>query len=163
MATLVTLKASLGDTGPAQSFIAANGAASDSRDTVLLYSDLPYLRAILALKDHKPAEAIQLLEPARPYQLRNFAVPYLRAQAETEAGLLDAAVDDYRLILGNQGVDPLAPEYSLSHLRLARVLAQQKKTDEARKEYRAFLDAWKDADSGFPLFEDAKRELAQLH
>jgi hypothetical protein len=163
MATLVALKAGLGDIGPAQRFLATTGAASDTKDTILLDCDLPYLRAILALKEHKPDEAIQQLEVARPYQLRNFSIPYLRAEAETDAGLLDGAAQDYRLILDNQGVDPLAPEYSLSHLRLARVLVQQKKADEARKQYRAFLDAWKNADPGLPLFDDAKRELAQLH
>ena len=111
---------------------------------------------------HKPADAVNLLEPAHAYQLRDYAIPYLRAEAETEAGFMDAAAEDYRLILDNPGVDPISPEYSLSHFRLARVLARQKKTDEARTEYRAFLDAWKDADAGLPLFEDAKRELAQL-
>jgi DNA-binding winged helix-turn-helix (wHTH) protein/tetratricopeptide (TPR) repeat protein len=163
MATLVTFKANLGDIGPAQRFLATTGAASDTKDTTLLYSDLPYLRATLALKAHKPADAVNLLEPARAYQLRDYEIPYLRAEAEAEAGLLDAAVEDYRLILDNPGVDPISPEYSLSHLRLARVLARQKKTDESRTEYRAFLDAWKNADSGLPPFEDARRELAQLH
>jgi tetratricopeptide (TPR) repeat protein len=150
MATLVTFKASLGDLGPAQRFLATTGAASDTKDTALLYSDLPYLRATLALKANKPADAVNLLEPARAYQLRDYAIPYLRAEAEAEAGLFDAAVEDYRLILDN-------------HFRLARVLVRQKKTDEARAEYRAFLDAWKNADPGLTLFEDAKREVAQLH
>jgi tetratricopeptide (TPR) repeat protein len=163
MATLVTFKASLGDLGPAQRFLATTGAASDTKDTALLYSDLPYLRATLALKANKPADAVNLLEPARAYQLRDYAIPYLRAEAEAEAGLFDAAVEDYRLILDNPGVDPISPEYPLSHFRLARVLVRQKKTDEARAEYRAFLDAWKNADPGLTLFEDAKREVAQLH
>ena len=163
LATLVTLKASLGDPGPGQRFLATTGAASDTKDTVLLYCDLPTLRATLALKAHKPADALNLLEPAHAYQLRDYAIPYLRAEAETEAGMLDAAAEDYRLILDNPGVDPISPEYSLSHLRLARVLVRQKRAGDARTEYRAFLDAWKYADPGLPLFEDAKRELAQLH
>jgi len=59
-------------------------------------------------------------------------------------------------------VDPISPVYPLAHLRLARVLVLEKKTGEARKEYRAFLDAWKDADPDMPFLADAKRELAQL-
>jgi DNA-binding winged helix-turn-helix (wHTH) protein/tetratricopeptide (TPR) repeat protein len=154
-------KAQTGDLAPAQRFASAVGAGDD-RNTVHIFCELPFIRGLLAIKAHKPEEAVHLLEPARPYQLRDFAVPYLRAQAETEAGLLDAAADDYRLILANQGVDPISPEYSLSHLQLARVLALQKKTDQARIEYKAFLEAWKDADPDLKLLQDAKRELAKL-
>jgi predicted negative regulator of RcsB-dependent stress response len=103
-----------------------------------------------------------MLEAARPYQMDCFDVPYLRAQAETEAGKLDAAVADYRLILANQGVDPISPLYSLAHLRLARVLAQQKKKEEARQQYLALFDAWKNADSDLPVLKAARSEIAKL-
>jgi predicted negative regulator of RcsB-dependent stress response len=86
----------------------------------------------------------------------------LRARAETEAGLLDAAAQDYRLILGNQGVDPISPLYSLSHLRLARVLTLRKEFDLARAEYEAFFTAWKNADADLPLLIRARREFAAL-
>jgi eukaryotic-like serine/threonine-protein kinase len=157
------LKAGVGDIAAAQHFVAAEGNDSDSRDTVLHHCELPLIRALLALNAHKPADAVQLLEPARPYQLRDFTVPYLRARAETEAGMLDAAAADYRLILDNQGVDPISPLYSLSHLRLARVLVLKKDTDEARKQYQAFFEAWKDADRDMKLLSEGKREFAELH
>ena len=159
---LALLKAQTGDISPAQHLLSTAGNGNDQKNTVLLFCDLPSLRATLDLKAHKAADAVQLLEPARPYQLRDFWIPYLRAQAETEAGMLDAAAADYRLILNNQGVDPLSPIYSLSHLRLARVLALQKKSDEARSEYTAFFEAWKDADPELKILADAKREYAQL-
>jgi DNA-binding winged helix-turn-helix (wHTH) protein/tetratricopeptide (TPR) repeat protein len=158
---LVFLQAATGDVAPAQRFVAAKNPLTE-KNTVHVFFDLPLVRAQLALQAHKPAEAIQLLEPARPYQLRDFYVPTLRAQAETEAGKLDAAAEDYRLILANQGVDPISPLYPLAHLGLARVLAQQRKTDEARQQYRAFLDAWKDADANLPLLRAAKSEFAKL-
>jgi hypothetical protein len=41
--------------------------------------------------------------------------------------------------------------YSLSHLRLARVLVLQNKPDPARDEYHAFFAAWKSADADLPL------------
>jgi len=156
------LRAEAGDTRPAEHFVGTVGDGTNARNTILACCQLPILRALLALKAHKAAEAVELLEAARPYELRDFAVPYLRARAETEAGKLDAAAQDYRLILGNRGVDPIAPVYSLSHLELARVLALEKKTDEARSEYRAFLEAWKDADPEVKIAADARRELAQL-
>jgi predicted negative regulator of RcsB-dependent stress response len=158
---LAVLQAAMGDLAPARRF-AANEESKDLKNTEIQFVNLPLLRARLVLADHRPADAIQLLEPARPYQLRDFNVPDLRAQTETEAGRLDAAAEDNRLILANQGVDPISPLYSLAHLRLARVLVLQKKTDEARQQYRAFLDAWKNADSDLPLLRAARSEFAKL-
>jgi predicted negative regulator of RcsB-dependent stress response len=116
----------------------------------------------VALKAREPEEAVRLLETARVYQLRAFLVLYTRAQAEAEAGMLDAAARDYRVILDNQGIDPISPLYSLSHLRLARVLRSQGKLDQAHAEYAAFFDAWREADADLPLLIQAKREYAAL-
>jgi DNA-binding winged helix-turn-helix (wHTH) protein/tetratricopeptide (TPR) repeat protein len=159
--TVTRLRAETGDLAPARRLLTAANPVTDM-DTIHVYFTLPVLRATLALIAHQPAEAVRLIEPARPYQLRNFQVPYLRARAETEAGLLDAAARDYRLILNNQGVDPIAPVYSLAHLRLARVLVLQKKPEQAGQEYNAFLAAWKNADTDLPLLIQAKRESAGL-
>lgn len=120
------------------------------------------MRAALALAAHQPTQAVQWLEPARPYQLRDFLVPSLRARAEIEAGMLEAAARDYRLILDNQGVDPISPLYPLAHLRLARVLARQQKPSPARDEYKALFEAWKDADADLPLLIQARREYEAL-
>ena len=116
----------------------------------------------MLLRENKPANALATLEPARTYQWLDYQIPTLRAQAEAEAGMLDAAEADYRQILGNQGIDPISPSYALAHLRLARVLAQEKKTAEARQQYRALLDAWKNADANLPILLAAKSELSKL-
>jgi hypothetical protein len=94
--------------------------------------------------------------------MRDIGVPYQRARAEVEAGMPDKAAEDYRLILDNPGIDPIWPEHTLSHLRLARVLASQNKGREARVEYEAFLSAWRNADADVPLFVQAKEEYARL-
>jgi tetratricopeptide (TPR) repeat protein len=159
--TLDFFKAELGDPVPAQRLVARIDSSS-TRNTLSLYFDRPMLRALLALKAHKPAEAVAEMEPARKYQMRDYGVPYQRARMEAEAGMLDQAAEDYRLILAHQGIDPIWTDYALSHLRLARVLARQKKVDEARREYRGLLDTWKDADSDLPLLRAAKSELARL-
>jgi eukaryotic-like serine/threonine-protein kinase len=155
------LKGMIGEAAFAEHFAAA-AASGDSGNTVITGIYVPLVRALLAVKSHKPDDAVRLLEPARVYQMRDFTIPYFRAQAESEAGLLDPAIADYRLILANQGVDPISPEYPLSHLGLARVLARQNKIEMARDEYRAFLDAWKDADSNLPQLQAAKQEFASL-
>jgi DNA-binding winged helix-turn-helix (wHTH) protein/tetratricopeptide (TPR) repeat protein len=153
------LKAETGDLAPAEDLVATTNSVTE-RNTLHVYCTLPMVRAALALIAHKPAEAVKLLEPARPYQLRDFRVPSLRARAEAEAGMLEAAARDYRLILDNQGVDPIAPVHPLAHLRLARVLVLQKKFDQARDEYNAFFAAWKNADTDLPLWIQARREYA---
>jgi hypothetical protein len=94
--------------------------ASHAPVTTHIYCGLPEVRAALALIAHKPAEAVRLLQPVRPYQLRNFRIPYLRARAETEARMLDAATGDYRLILDNQVVDlKTRSRYRSSPMRLS--------------------------------------------
>lgn len=158
---LAYLKAMTGDLAFAQHFV-ATADTGDKRSTVIVGIYVPLVRSMLALKAHKPEEAVRLLEPARVYQLRDFTVPYLRAQAESEAGSLEAAAADFQLILDNQGVDPIAPEHSLAHLGLARVLVRQQKTEMALKEYRAFFSAWKDGDADLPLLQEAKREFIGL-
>jgi hypothetical protein len=158
---LAIVQAQAGDPAAARRIAAAANPIAD-KDTIRVYCSLPRLRALLALMDHHPAEAARLLEPARPYQLRDFRVLYLRAEAETEAGLPEAAAADYRLILANQGVDPISPEYPLSHLGLARVLAMQKQPGPARQEYEALFAAWKNADADLPPLVAARREYAAL-
>ncbi len=151
----------LGDPGPAKRLI-EQYSRSSTRSTLHLYFDLPQLRAQLDMAAHKPSAALADLEPARKYQLRDYGVPWQFANAEEAAGLLDQAAADYRLILAHPGIEPTWPAYTLSHLYLARVLAQQKKTAEARAQYEAFLERWKDADPGLPLAEQARHEYAAL-
>jgi tetratricopeptide (TPR) repeat protein len=159
--TVAFFKAELGDMAPAQRLVAKIGS-SGTKSTLSLYFDLPMLRALLALKAHKPAEAVKEISPARKYQMRDYGVPYQRARMEAAAGMLDAAAADYRLILANPGIGPIWPDYTLSHLRLARVLALEKKTIEARQQYRELFDAWKNADPGLPLLQAARSEYANL-
>jgi len=158
---VVYYRAMTGDPAPAQKFVSA-AKSSAERDTVKVFVDMPLVQALLALQSHRPLDAVRLLDPAAPYQWRDYRVPYLRAQAEAEAGMTDAAIADYRMILQHRGVDPIAPVYSLAHLRLARLLAQQKQADAARVEYSAFLAAWKGADSDLPYLTQARQELAQF-
>jgi DNA-binding winged helix-turn-helix (wHTH) protein/tetratricopeptide (TPR) repeat protein len=154
------LRASNGDTASAKQFLALGSVSP--RDTIATSVNLPILRAVVALKDHQPVAAIEALEPARPYQLRDYSVLYWRARAETEAGMLEPAATDYRLILDNPGVNPTSPEYSLAHLSLARVLILQNKIEPARDEYRKLFHAWEHADQHFSLLQEANREFEKL-
>jgi DNA-binding winged helix-turn-helix (wHTH) protein/tetratricopeptide (TPR) repeat protein len=150
-----------GDVRPAQRFLESRNA-EDQHNTIRVFHDVPLIQAELALRNHKPQDAIVVLEPARRYELRDFSVPWMRARAESDAGLLAAAAQDYRLILANQGVDPLAPVYYIAHLKLAEVLARQNEIAQARAEYQAFFAAWKNADPNLTMLQQATREYAAL-
>ena len=159
--TIAYFHEELGDTVAARRLI-TEYSQSNTRSTLHLYFDLPELRALLDLEAHNPNAAVADLEPARKYQLRDYGVPWQFARAEAAAGLLDQAAADYRLILAHPGIEPTWPAYTLTHLYLARVLARQKKTAEARAEYEAFLDRWKDADPDLLLAQQARHEYASL-
>jgi len=103
---------------------------SGTRNSLNLYFDLPQMRALLDIKAHQSAKAVEDMEPARKYQMRDIGVLYERARAEAEAGMFDAAAADYRLILANPGLDPIWTDNTLSHFRLAHVLALKNDTVE---------------------------------
>jgi eukaryotic-like serine/threonine-protein kinase len=159
--TTAEFKAELGDISAAQREI-ARMEGDQNTNTMTIYFDLPMLRAMVDLKTNRPAEAVKDLEPSQKYQMRDYGVPFMRARAEAESGMFDEAAADYRLILANPGLDPIWPGHSLAHLYLARVLARQKKLDDARAEYRTLLAIWKNADPQVPLLIQAKQELAKL-
>ena len=154
------LRASFGETSAGKQFLGSRSV--NPHDTVETFVNIPILRAVIALNEHKPADAVQLLDPARPYQLRDYSVPYWRARAETAAGMFEAAAADYQLILDNPGVNPISPQRPLAHLNLARVLVIQNKIMPAREEYKKFFDAWKYADRDITLLQEAKREFNKL-
>jgi DNA-binding winged helix-turn-helix (wHTH) protein/tetratricopeptide (TPR) repeat protein len=158
------LKAELGDMGPARKFIAEVNSSGET-NTIHRYRDLPMLRALQSLDAHQPAQAVEEMEPARPYQMVDFEILSLRGRAEAEAGMLNRAADDYRLILANRGIAPISPLFAVAHLRLARVLVKARQTAAALAEYQAFLNAWKDGDPQEPLLVQAKKEnaLLQIH
>jgi DNA-binding winged helix-turn-helix (wHTH) protein/thioredoxin-like negative regulator of GroEL len=159
--TMTFFQAELGDPAPAQRLI-AKIENSDTKSTLGLYFDRPMLRALLALEANRPGEAVAEIEPARKFQMRDYGVPYQRARMETDAGMFDAAAADYRLILDNPGLDPIWPDLTLSHLRLARVLALKHDSSGSRSEYEKLFAAWKDADKDLLLLEQARSEYARL-
>jgi eukaryotic-like serine/threonine-protein kinase len=154
------LRAELGDTTAAQLFLSAHGTPSP--DTLLTYVDVPRIRAVLALQRGKPVDAIAALELARPYELRDYNILSLRAEAYLKAEQPAMAINEYRNILANPGIDPTSILYPLATLGLARSYALLGNTSASRNQYEAFLSAWKDADRDLPVLKEANAELARL-
>jgi eukaryotic-like serine/threonine-protein kinase len=154
------LRAELGDSSAAQAFVVAHN--SPSPDTLLTYVDLPRIRAVLALEHGKPQDAIAALELARPYEMRDYNIPSLRGEAFFKAGRPDKAIDEYKKILGNRGIDPSSVLYPLAYLGMARSYAALGNKEASRGQYEAFLKAWKNADRDLPILKDTNTELAKL-
>ena len=81
---------------------------------------------------------------------------YLRARQGHEAE------GEFRKILDHRGVSPLAPEYGLARLGLARTYSVQGDQAKARTAYQDFLALWKDADPDVPIRKEAKAEYGKL-
>jgi len=154
------LRAELGDPSAAQAFLAAHN--NPSPDTLLTYVDLPRIRAVLALEHGKPLDAIAALELARPYEMRDYNILSLRAQAFFRAGQTGKAIDEYKKILANRGIDPTSVLYPLAYLGMARSYAALGNASASRSQYEAFLSAWKNADRDLPVLKAANTEFAKL-
>jgi hypothetical protein len=90
-------------------------------------------------------------------------VAYLRGQAFLAARKPAEAEVEFRRLIDNPGIDdPLTPLHALAHLNLARALAQERKTEDARAEYGRFLEMWKTADADLPPLKQARTEMALL-
>jgi len=131
-------------------------------DTLLNNFYAPQVRAALALRAGKPADAIAALRVAIPYELKEPDVLYLRGTAYLAAADGAGAAAEFQKLLDNPGLSPVSPLNNLSHLGLARALAAQKNFPAAKHEYETFFGLWKDADSTVPILRDAKTEYSKL-
>lgn len=131
---------------------AGRGARLHDRNTL-------FLRGSLALKKNNADEAIanfrETLRLAPPtWNLLTFED--CLANAYLEIGFLDVAIAEYERILR------LNPNYPLVHFHLAQAFEKKGLTDEARNNYRRFLEVWNEADADIPEIISAKNFLARF-
>ena len=156
----------------------AQAVADDLRtrfpeDTVVTFSYLPVIRALLALNHREPSKAIELLEVAAPYELGEFGdfsvgfsgslYPiYVRGVAYLAARKGGEAVREFQKILDHRGIVVSDPIGALAHVQLGRALALSGDQHKAKAAYQDFLTLWKDADPDIPILRQAKAEYATL-
>jgi tetratricopeptide (TPR) repeat protein len=118
------------------------------------------VKALAALAENKPADAVALLEPVS-FDVSHTDVVNLWTIAKMMAGDLPAAAKGLTFLVSNAGggLNSTAP---YAHAMLARVQAQMGQSDEARKSYQKLFEIWKDADPDLPLLVQAKAEYAKL-
>jgi len=134
---------------------------------------LPTLRALFALSQKAPQDAIERLQTAVPYDL---AMPgtaffakfgglytvYVRGQAYLMAGHGQEAAAEFQRVLDHRGIVLADPIGALARLQLGRALVLSGEKDRARSAYQEFLTVWKDADADIPVLQQARAEYAKL-
>jgi tetratricopeptide (TPR) repeat protein len=122
----------------------------------------PQILASIAMVDHKPQDAAAILETARPIEMRELVIPWLRGTAYLAAGEPDRAEKDFREVIAHPEADPTSTDIALSWLGLARALTAQDKRPAAIDAYRHFLALWAHADPDALYLKRAKQEFAKL-
>ena len=143
-------------------------------DTFVNFTYEPVLRALAALGRGKPAESVQRLEIARPYELAvnglNFPYlilgglhsAYVRGQAFMAVRRNAEAGAEFQKVLNHRGLVGLDTIGALAHLQLGRVFVLSGDKIRAKAAYEAFLAVWREADPDVPILKSAKAEYARL-
>jgi len=142
-------------------------------DTSVRFSYLPTLRARLALNHGNAAKAIELLEPAVPYEMGTPRVSatmgigalypiYVRGEAWLAARQDAKAAAEFQRILDHRGIVLSDPIGALAHWQLGRAFTLSGDKIKAKTAYQDFLTLWKEADPDIPILKQAKAEYARL-
>jgi tetratricopeptide (TPR) repeat protein len=143
-------------------------------DTFVKFTYAPVLRALAALGRGKPAESLERLQIALPYELAanglNFShfylgglhSAYVRGEALLAAHRYAEAAAEFQKILDHRGIVGADPIGALAHLQLGRAFVLSGDTIKAKAAYQDFLTLWKDADPDIPVLRQAKAEYITL-
>ncbi|MGI9075685.1 MAG: protein kinase domain-containing protein [Bryobacteraceae bacterium] len=142
-------------------------------DTSVRFTYLPTLRAKFALNHRAPAQAIELLQTAVPYELAMPGIAffgffgglypvYVRGEAYLAAHQGAEAATEFQKILDHRGIVFSDPIGALAHLQLGRAFALSGNKTKAKTAYQDFLTLWKAADPDIPVLTQAKAEYATL-
>lgn len=138
-------------------------------DTSVRFNYVPAIRGLLAVKRGATSQAIEVLQPAAPYELGQHRSAihgdfgalypiYVRGKAYLAARDGKAAATEFRKILDHRGVVVSDPVGALARLELGRAYRMAGENAKAKAAYQDFLALWKNADEDMPLLMKAKRE-----
>ena len=128
----------------------------------------PGVLASTELVRNNPRRAIELLEPARRYELGTYGFlwpAYLRGLAYLQQQDGTAASREWQKLLDHKGFvirNNVAPPLSLAQLGHARALALIGDTAKARQVYEELFALWKDADAELAALLMARQEYERL-
>jgi tetratricopeptide (TPR) repeat protein len=143
-------------------------------DTFVKFTYVPVLRAKAALGRGKPADSVEQLQIALPYEMAvndlnhdNFYLgglhsAYVRGEAFIAQRRYAEAVAEFQKILEHRGIVGADPIGALAYLQLGRVFASMGDKSKAKTAYESFLKLWKDADPDIRVLQQAKAEYGRL-
>ena len=166
--------AKAGEIAKAQS-LADEVAKAFPTGTLVNKFELPAIHATIELDRNNPAKALELLQPAAPYDLstgRGMWPAYKRGLANLALHKGPEAAAEFQKVIAHPGVVQTTITGALSRLGLARALALEAQSaqgadadaarSKARAAYQDFFALWKDADPDIPILMAAKAEYAKL-
>lgn len=118
---------------------------------------LPDLKAALALHDHSPSAALEILKPARQFDLTSLT-PLLRGQAHVMMHQVQIGIVDFQTVLSHRGLPFVVGSvvYPVAQIGLARAFAETGDKGNSVQAYRTFLEMWQSADQDEPFLIEAK-------
>ena len=162
VARTADIYAAVGQDQKAESLI-AEARRARPEDTFIQNVLAPAVEARLQLRRGKAAAAVQTLAVAQPYDDGQYlAMHVLLGEAYLASGEPANAVQEFRRYLNRRWLQPFSFHYPLAQLGLARALAAQHDTADARTAYQDLFAMWKDADPDLLPLKEAKTEYAKL-
>jgi tetratricopeptide (TPR) repeat protein len=150
--------AAAGQDQAAQKLAAATSQESPNNDAIARIG-YPTVNAIVALHQHHAIEAINALEPCKPFLLyapTKFMPAYYLGIAYLENKEFDKAAETFQWIIRSRGVSPDSVYVGLSALALGRTLSLEGKSQEAAQAYDQAIGLWQNADPDFQPLKQAK-------
>jgi eukaryotic-like serine/threonine-protein kinase len=145
-------------------------------DTIVRFTYVPTIRALVALNHSQPSKAIELLETSISYEggtpieggsefllgAGTLYPAYVRGLAYLATRQGAEAAAEFQKILDHRGIVICDPIGALAHLQLGRAYALSGDKTKAKSAYQDFLTLWDDADPDIPILKQAKAECAKL-
>ena len=143
-------------------------------DTFAKFTYVPVLRALSALERGKPADSVERLQIALPYELAvsglNFNhfylgglhSAYVRGEALMAAHQYAGAAAEFQKILDHRGIVGADPIGALAHVQLGRAFVLSGDKIKAKAAYQDSLTLRKDADPDISILTQAQAEYAKL-
>ena len=115
------------------------------------------LQAAIALHDNDPSGALEILKPARQYDLISLT-PFLRGMAHVALKQGQIGIVDYQTVLAHRGVPFVVGSdvFPIAQIGVARAFADTGDVGNSEDAYRRFLELWSKADPGQPLVVEAR-------
>jgi eukaryotic-like serine/threonine-protein kinase len=134
-------------------------------DTILHQVVFPLVAAAGDISRGHPEQALVALEPAQRYEKGSsygFSILYLRGIAHLKNHQATEAVADFQEIIDHRGISPLAQQWVLAYLGLARAHAVSGDIARSRSAYQSFFKLLAEADPDIPILKEAEAEYAKL-